>query len=114
MSNRFSGLQYGIILLTLITAAVHIFLGIGSLGEGFGAVFILNGIGYLALLAALYFIPQLAPQRSLIRWLLLAYTAVTFILYFVFNWPDVWGTAGIFDKAVELVLIILLFLDRNS
>ena len=114
MSNRFSGLQYGIIILTLITAAVHLFLGIQGLSGGFGAMFLLNGIGYLVLLAALYFIPQLAAQRSLIRWLLLAYTAATFVLYFVFNWPDIWGPLGIIDKAVELVLIVLLFLDRKS
>jgi len=114
MSNRLGGLQYTIIILTLITAAIHLFLGIQSLSEGFGAIFILNGIGYLVLIVALYFVPQLTAQRSLMRWLLLAYTAVTFILYFVFNWPDVWGPVGLIDKAVELVLIVLLFLDRKN
>jgi len=114
MSNRLSGLQYGIVILTVITAAIHLFYGIQTLSAGFGMLFILNGIGYVALIVALYFIPQLAAQRSLIRWLLLAYTAVTFVLYFVFNWPDIWGAVGIVDKAVELILIVLLLLDRKS
>ena len=81
---------------------------------GSNPLFILNAVGYLVLIVALYFIPQLAGQRALIRWVLLGYTAVTFVLYFVFNWPDVWGPAGLFDKAVELVLMILLWLDRND
>ena len=114
MSNRLSGLQYGIVILTVITAAIHLFRGIQTLSAGFGMLFILNGIGYVVLIVALYFIPQLAAQRSLIRWLLLAYTAVTFVLYFVFNWPDIWEPVGIVDKAVELILIVLLFLDRKS
>lgn len=114
MSNRLSGLQYGIVILTVITAAIHLFHGIQTLSAGFGMLFVLNGIGYVVLIVALYFIPQLAAQRSLIRWLLLAYTAVTFVLYFVFNWPDIWEPVGIVDKVVELILIVLLFLDRKS
>jgi len=111
--SRFTPKQLGIIVLTAVTALIHLFLGFSSLGDGFfGILFLLNGLGYLALLAGLFFIPQLAGQRPLIRWALLAFTAVTFVLYFVFNWPDVWGVVGIITKAVELVLIILLLLDR--
>ncbi|MCZ7668819.1 MAG: hypothetical protein M5U34_17265 [Chloroflexi bacterium] len=58
------------------------------MGLGIGLsdpLFLLNGVGYLALIIALYFIPQLAGQRALIRWALLAFTAVTFVLYFAFN-----------------------------
>lgn len=114
MSKNLGSLQIGIIVLTILTAAIHFFLGIRSLATPFGIMFILNGLGYLALLAALYFIPQLAAQRGLIRWLLLGYTAVTFVLYFVFNWPDIWSVWGLVDKAIELLLIILLFLDRQN
>ncbi len=110
--KKLGSLQYGIIALTVITAVIH--LGLGLFFGAINPMFLLNGVGYLVLLAALYFIPQLAPQRSLIRWVLLAYTAVTFILYFVFNWPDVWGPIGLIDKGVELVLIILLWLDRDN
>lgn len=114
MSARLGPLQYIIILLTVVTALIHLFLGIGFIPDTLGYIFVLNAVGYLVLLAALYFIPQLAGRRGLIRWLLIAFTAVTFILYFVFNWPDVWGVMGIIDKAVELLLIILLILDRGN
>jgi len=111
--SRFTPKQLGIIILTVLTALIHLFLGFNSLGDGFfGVVFILNGLGYLALLIGLYFLPQLAGQRPLLRWALLAFTAVTFILYFVFNWPDIWGPIGIADKAIELVLLVLLWLEK--
>ena len=114
MAKRLGPLQYGIIVLTAITALMHLFLGIGSLPDTFGYMFILNSVGYIVLLVALYFIPSLSEQRTIIRWLLIAYTAVTFILYFVFNWPDVWNTLGIIDKIVELVLIILLLIESRQ
>lgn len=109
--------RYAVIILTVITALIHLFLGIADLTSGaasFGLIFVLNGLGYLALLAALYFVPQLAGMRSTIRWVLLGFTAVTFVLYFVFNWPNVWGPVGLFDKIVELLLIIALWMDRGS
>lgn len=102
--------RYGIIGLTVLTALIHLGLGF-RVGD---VLFILNGVGYLVLIAALYFVPQLAAQRALVRWVLLGYTAVTFILYFIFNWPDIWGPVGLVDKAIELILIILLFMDRHD
>ncbi|MDX1415792.1 MAG: hypothetical protein R3293_16460 [Candidatus Promineifilaceae bacterium] len=114
MSNRLGPLQYGIIVLTIITALIHLGLGVTFLPDFFGILFLLNGITYLLLLAGLYFIPQLANRRSLIRWLLLAFTALTFVLYFAFNWPDIWGLGGIVDKTVELILIVLLLIDIRN
>lgn len=99
--------------LTLAAAVIHLILGFGVVGDPF-PLFILNGLGYLVLIVALYFIPQLADKRALVRWVLLGYTALTFVLYFVFNWPDIWGPLGIIDKLIELILIILLWLDRND
>jgi hypothetical protein len=110
MTSSLNSKRYAIIALTVITALIHFSLSFNPLNP----MFILNGAGYLVLIVALYFIPQLAGQRSLIRWVLLAYTAVTFVLYFVFNWPNIWGPLGLIDKAVELVLIILLWLDRTD
>lgn len=104
--------RIGIILLTLATAIIHLILAFTS-GGFFLVAFLLNAIGYLVLLGALYLTPDfLAGQRSLVHWALLAFTAVTFVLYFVFNWPDIWGTLGIVDKSIELLLIILLIADR--
>ena len=110
MTSSLNTRRYAIIALTVITALIHLSLSFNP----FNPLFILNGVGYLVLIVALYFVPQLAGQRALIRWVLLGYTAVTFVLYFVFNWPDIWGPLGLIDKAVELVLMILLWLDRND
>lgn len=111
-SANMTGLRWGIVGLTVITAVIHLFLGITSDIPMFLILFILNGIGYLVLISALYFLKMFAVNRSLIRYALMAFAAVTFVLYFVFNWPNVWGPIGLFDKVVELVLIVLLWMDR--
>lgn len=111
MAANLSSRQKAIVGLTVATALIHIVLGIMS-GGTFLIIFLLNGLGYLALLAGLYFLPQFAAQRSMVRWALLAFTAVTFILYFAFNWPDVWSPMGLVDKAIELILIILLWQEK--
>ncbi len=110
MTSSLNPKRYAIVALTVITALIHLGLGISV---GF-PLFLLNGVGYLVLIVALYFIPQLAGRRALIRWVLLAYTALTVILYFVVAWPDIWSPVGLIDKAIELTLIILLFLDRKD
>lgn len=103
--------QWGIVGLTMATALIHLVLALGN--DGFFLIaFLLNAVGYVALVAGLYFLPQFAERRPSVRWGLLGFTAVTFILYFVFNWPDVWGPIGLIDKAIELVLIIMLWLDN--
>ena len=111
MAANLSSRQKAIAGLTVATALIHVVLGIMS-GGSFMIIFLLNGLGYLALLAGLYFLPQLAGQRSLVRWAFIGFTAVTFILYFVFNWPDIWNPMGLVDKAIELILIIFLWQEK--
>ena len=111
MAANLSSRQKAIVGLTVVTALIHIVLGVMS-GGSFMIIFLLNGLGYLALLAGLYFLPQLAGQRSLVRWALLGFTAVTFILYFVFNWPDIWSPMGLVDKVIELILIVFLWQEK--
>jgi hypothetical protein len=104
-------LQIGIIVLTVITGVIHVWLGL-SFGD---TLFLLNGLGYFGLLGALYLpIALLASYRPFVRWALIGYTAVTVVLYFAFNWPDVWGPLGLFTKAVEVVLIALLFSEQRA
>jgi hypothetical protein len=99
------GLGVGIFLLTLSTAGIHLFLGLN-----FGVpLFILNGLGYLGLLAALQLpVPQLARFRGAARWTLVGYTALTIALWFLIATPDVIGVA---NKAIEVALIALLLAD---
>ncbi len=99
------GLGVGIFLLVLATAAIHLYLGL-SFGN---TLFVLNGLGYLGLLAALQLpIPQLARFRPIVRWVLVGYTALTIMLYFVMAPLTV---IGLVDKAIEVALIVLLLAD---
>jgi hypothetical protein len=99
-------LQIAIILLTVATAITHFTLVFPS------PLFILNGLGYLVLLTALYLpIPQLADHRKLIRWALIGYTALTVVL-----WVIVGSRTPIayIDKVIEVVLILLLLIEGRQ
>jgi hypothetical protein len=111
------GLGVGIFLLTLATAVIHLYLGLAAIpyyGLNFGVVlFILNGLGYLGLLAVLQLpIPQLARFRSAARWTLVAYTTLTIVLFFVM--APYYTFIGYLDKAIEVALIALLVADAYT
>jgi hypothetical protein len=111
------GLGVGIFLLTLATAVIHLFLAFSAIpyyGLNVGVMlFILNGLGYLGLLAALQLpIPQLTRFRSAARWALVGYAALTILLFFLMApWYDI---IGYVDKAIEVVLIALLLADAYT
>ena len=109
-------MKWLIILLTAATGLFHLLygLGIGLFGnDTLNWVLLLNGVGYLVLLWL--FATANGPRRNTIRWILLAYTLITLIGYFVLNGSGAWQfTTGLIIKAIELLLIILLFLDRGS
>ena len=105
-TDRTGPLQLGIIVLTLATAIIHFTLVFPS------ALFILNGLGYLALLAAVYApIPALAPYRHLARWALLGFTALTVILWVFMGLR---APIGYITKLIEVALIALLVLERRQ
>jgi hypothetical protein len=105
-SRKLGPLQVGIIALTLATAAIHFFLLFPN------AVFILNALGYLALLGALYLpIPALDPYRKWARWTLIVYAAITVALWLYFG---VWGWLGYLTKAIEIALIVLLWIEGQQ
>ncbi len=98
-------IQIGIIGLTLATAITHITLSFPD------PIFILNGLGYLALLAALYLpLPQLAPHRRFARLALIGYTALTILLWVAFGARS---PIGFINKANELLLLGLLILEER-
>ena len=135
-------LQVVIIVLVLITASIHLQRGISMSTGGFGGgppgghppggfrggppggsilqsipiplstLFILNGIGYLVLIVALYLPPLYCLQR-IVRWLLIIFAAATFILYFLVNGFHL-QTISIIDKIAEITLIILLLIDERQ
>ncbi len=107
-TNSLNTRQWLIVALVVVTAIIHL-----VLARTAGPTFVLNGLGYLALGAALYFVPPLAPYRSWIRWALIAFTALTFVLYFVLRPPATWVDAlGLITKAIESVIIVLLLRGR--
>jgi uncharacterized membrane protein len=98
-------LWIGIIVLTLATAFIHLQLNFPD------PVFILNGLGYLALLAALYLpVPQLARYRNVLRLALIGYTALTIFLWILLGART---PIGYIDKIIEVALISLLLLDAR-
>ena len=111
--NRLNAIRVGIIIFTLITAIAHLYLGFKP-DEELHTWFLFNGLGYLALLVA-FFLPQFAQFHSLIRWILLGYTLLTIVLWF-FLGSISHGQLDPFDitiKVVEVVLILLLFIDSR-
>lgn len=101
--------QVGIIVMTLVTAFIHIYLSV-LMGK-FSLMFTLNALGYLALLAALLLpLPLVSQQRPLVRILFILYTLVT-ILGWVFSGSRI--PIAYVDKLAEVILVVLLWLDRS-
>ena len=100
-----AALRVGIVLLTLATAIIHLQLAFPDPG------FILNGLGYLTLLAALYLpVPRLVHRRNVVRWVLIGYTALTILLWVLLGART---TIGYVDKTIEVALIALLLLEAR-
>lgn len=108
-SYPFRAIHAAIILAAAITAGIHLFLGL-RFGD---ALFLLNALGYVGL-TSLFLIPLkfLQPFREWIRWILIAYSALTILLWAVMNGSlDV---PGITAKSAEILLIFLLWVDRRK
>jgi hypothetical protein len=109
-SSRLSAVQIGIIILTLATALIHFSLLFPNV------MFILNGLGYLALLAAFFLPIDLARNNhNLVRWLFIIFTAVTILAWVAIgdkSWPG--GGLGYLTKLIEVALIVLLVVDGRQ
>ncbi|MEJ2598929.1 MAG: hypothetical protein P8Z00_11390 [Anaerolineales bacterium] len=104
---RFGPLQIAIIVLTLITAAVHFTLLFPD------PLFILNSLGYLALLGAFFLnISFLRQYHNLVRWAYMAFVVVTILAWIAMG--DKTWIVGYLTKLDELVLLYLLWRDRTA
>lgn len=103
-------LRAAIVVLTLITAVVHLVvlnIGIYQLKGGIDPLFTLNGLGYLVLLGVLVLRPSfLAGNENLVHWAFIAYTAVTIIAWVAIGSKN---TLGFLTKLDEVLLILALF-----
>lgn len=107
---QLNSIAYGVIILTTITALIHLYLSF-QFPNGPDPAFLLNGIGYFVLLSVIYApLPLSAGQRSLVGWFLVAYTALTIVLWFFFG-VNSW--IAYVDKSVEVLLIILIWAETR-
>jgi|SRR5947209_17318685 len=104
------GPQVVIVILTLTTALFHWQLA-SEPDSDFRFWFVLNGIGYLALLAALY-APQTARYRHLVRWALAGYAALTIVVWMILAQP--YDSADFPIKIIEGLLIVFLVLEDRQ
>ncbi len=103
---------HNVILITgLVTGLIHLVLLSLQLRE-FSLMFVLNGLGFLALVALFFINPGfVAERRDLIHYAFIAYTAVT-----VLAWIFV-GTRSLtayVTKVDEVILIVALFMHLRS
>ena len=99
--------QIALMILTSITALLHFDRALQD--PDIRILFILNGFGFFALLAAFY-LPAFQKFHRLVRWTFIIYTAVTILLYFVWvamsgEWTIPWGPIA---KIVEAAMIVIL------
>jgi hypothetical protein len=103
-----------IIILTVATALIHLGLAFVAMSAGDMTtliMFLLNGIGYLVLLAAYTMpLPFARDYPRLVRWAFIAFTAVTIIGWVAFGSRN---AIGYVDKIIEVALIVLLLTDRS-
>jgi hypothetical protein len=103
--------QILLIITIMITAVIHLGLGLDFLTNFGDIMFILNGIGYIGLCALFLLpIPMLKPYHETLRWVLMGYTALTIILWVVINGKL--DPVGIVTKLDELAIIAILIIDR--
>ncbi len=111
-------LQWAVIVLAAVTALIHLALGAAGVLDGLDALsilFILNGIGFFMLLAAVFLnVPFFAGRRALAHYLLIAFAAVTLVAYFVVNGFVGMGIAAIISKVAEALLIVATFLHLRA
>ena len=96
-------IRIGVVVLTLMAAIVH-------LSRLFpDPVFVLNGLGYLTLLAALYLpIPRLVSHRRLVRWTLIGYATLTILAWVAIGEHTLLGYS---TTAGEVALVVLLLME---
>jgi hypothetical protein len=114
-----STLRPVIIVLTLATAFVHgVILNVPNVPLGrLDPPFTLNAVGYLALMAALFFVqvPGLEGREALLHYVYMAFAGVTIVLYFVIVGADSFSNVlGLVTKTIEVLLITALWLHLRA
>lgn len=124
--QKLTGIQIGIILAVLFTAAMHLAAAFDKVlfPSGPDPLFLLNGLGYLGLLGAYFLpIPFFQQRRALVRAGLIGFAIITIIAW-LFIWVGLYvirdgapffshdSIYGVPAKIDELILLALLWNDR--
>ena len=120
---KFTSRQYGIIVLALITAVLHLLAAFDKqlFPDGADPLFILNGVGYLGILGA-YFLPIAFFQQKheLVRKGFIGYVILTIaawifiwvIQYVIINHTPFFSHDSLYGVPSKIAEVILLFLLR--
>lgn len=111
------GLHWVGILAALVSAAIHLLLGIRMLPSGMGISFVLAGLGFLGAIG----IVLVGYRRKLVYAIGIPFVLVQIVLWFVVNFvtgaktfPADIGTIGAVDKIAQVVLLgVLIALLRS-
>ncbi len=97
-------------LLTLFTAAIHLWLGLA--GDHAEPLLALNGLGYLVLLGLWWRTPAWVSPRVVWAAFVL-YTLATLVGYFVLDGLEgLEDPLGMFTKGLEMGLLLVLWAER--
>jgi hypothetical protein len=95
----------------LVTAAIHLFLGVRMVPSGMGISFVLAGLGFLGAVALVL----IAYRRRTVYAVGIPFVLTQIVLWYVINFatgpksfPADIGTLGAIDKIAQLVLLAVL------
>jgi hypothetical protein len=107
-----------IILLTLVTAGIHLYFFLtGERNVFLYQLFLLNAIGYIALLVLLYAPLGLSASiQRLVRPVFIGYVVLTIVLYVILSAQSgIWSfPLAPISKVDELILVWLLWTERKA
>jgi hypothetical protein len=101
-----------IVMFGLATALVHLWLFYGGFARGRpNYLFLVNSVGYLVLLGAFWWTQASTDQvRRLVHYLFMAFAAGSIVAWIVVNGGRFFLALSIFDKVIEVLLIVALWL----
>ncbi|MCE7736525.1 MAG: hypothetical protein GPJ54_16710 [Candidatus Heimdallarchaeota archaeon] len=85
-----------------------------AFGLNLGVLFIINGIGYFALLYLLYFGDQMKDNKDLVTYLLGGWTVATILGWILYHPGDTLLDSSISNKIIEVLLLVFLYLDFTA
>jgi len=110
-----ANLRWAVIIFTVITAGVHLFLGVTSLSDPtlrtLSILWLMNVVGYLGLLAAVMGWISFIPKDTA-HYLLIAYAAITIIAWVVMG--SMTDKLAWVTKVDEVLLMVVTFLHSRK